>query len=120
VHLFLTSIVPTVPAAWLALAEGVVYESYDHVDRMFGLSVTQDQQLAGLIMKLGGTIFLWTLIIVLYFRWSASQDRGSHARRVVVDERGEVISVDGPPALTYEQVADAFESAGAPRRETAG
>jgi hypothetical protein len=31
-----------------------------------------------------------------------------------------VISVDGPPALTYEQVADAFESAGAPRRETAG
>jgi putative membrane protein len=117
IHLFLTSIVPTVPAAWLALAEGTVYSAYDTPDRMFGLSVTDDQQLAGLIMKLGGGVFLWVVIVYLYARWSSRQDRGTHARRVVVDEHGVVVSIDGPTALTFEDVERAFESAGAPPRE---
>jgi putative membrane protein len=30
--------------------------------------VTTDQQLAGAIMKLGGSIFLWTVIVVIFFR----------------------------------------------------
>ena len=117
IHLFLTSIVPTVPAAWLALAEGVVYEAYDTSDRMFGLSVTSDQQLAGLIMKLGGGVFLWVVIVVLFARWSARQDKGTHARRVVLGEDGEVLTVAGPAALTYDDVERAFESAGPPRHE---
>ena len=117
IHLFLTSIVPTVPAAWLALAEGAVYEAYDKPARMFGLSVSDDQQLAGLIMKLGGGVFLWVVIVVLYARWSSKQDRGTHARRVVVDDTGAVVSVEGPSALTFEEVTAAFESAGAPPRE---
>lgn len=99
IHLFLTSIVPTIPAAWLALAEGVVYESYDKPARLFGLSVTSDQQLAGLIMKLGGGFFLWFIIIVTFFRWSSTQDRGTKARRVVVDDDGNVVSVDDLDAL---------------------
>jgi putative membrane protein len=35
---------------------------------VWGLSVTTDQQLAGAIMKLGGSIFLWTVIVVIFFR----------------------------------------------------
>ena len=53
VYLFLMSIVPTVPAAWLTLAEGVVYSAYDIPERLWGISATTDQQLAGLFMKLG-------------------------------------------------------------------
>lgn len=119
VHLFLTSIVPTVPAAWLALAEGVVYEAYDTPARLFGISATSDQQVAGLIMKLGGGIFLWMVIVFLFFRWVGTQDRGTTARRVVVGEDGEVLSVDGVGALTYEAVSDAFERTGPPPREPA-
>ena len=114
VHLFLISIVPTVPAAWLALAEGVLYDAYDKPARLWGVSVASDQQVAGLIMKLGGSLFLWGLIIVLFFRWTGKQDRGTTARRAVVAEDGS-ITVEGPPALTYEDVARAFEQAPPPR-----
>lgn len=118
VHLFLISIIPTVPAAWLALADGVVYDAYDQPARLFGISVTVDQQLAGLIMKLGGGMFLWLLIIVLFFRWSAKQDRGTTARRAIVAEDG-TVTVDGPPALTYEEVTEAFQRTAPPPREPA-
>ena len=119
IHLFLTSIVPTVPAAWLALAEGAVYDAYDIEARMFGLSVTSDQQLAGLIMKLGGGVFLWVVIVTLFARWTMNQDRGTLARRVVLDDHGEVVTVEGPDALTFEDVERAFQTAGSPPREPA-
>lgn len=99
IHLFFTSIAPTVPAAWLALAEGTVYDAYDKPERMFGLSVATDQQLAGAIMKLGGGVFLWLLIIIIFFRYSAAQNKGTMARRVVVDDDGQVISIDDLDAL---------------------
>jgi putative membrane protein len=68
IYLFLMSVVPTVPAAWLTFAEGAVYKHYDIAVRVWGLSVTTDQQLAGAIMKLGGSIFLWTVVVVIFFR----------------------------------------------------
>ena len=34
----------------------------------FGWSVTVDQQLAGAIMKIGGGVFLWTLVIYIFFK----------------------------------------------------
>ncbi|MDZ7674606.1 MAG: cytochrome c oxidase assembly protein [Acidimicrobiales bacterium] len=128
VYLFLTSIVPTVPASWLLFADGVVYEAYDKSARMFGLSVTADQQLAGAQMKIGAGIFLWAVIVFIFFRWSSRQDKGMTARRVVLDDDGNVPSVEGPAAtelpvaeetLTYDQVHDAFEHAGPPPRERA-
>lgn len=119
IHLFLTSIVPTVPAAWLALAEGVVYDAYDTPARLFGLSVTADQQIAGLIMKLGGGVFLWVVIVFLFARWVSAQDRGTRARRVVVDEHGAVAAVDAPGALTFEDVTEAFERTDPPPEEPA-
>ena len=118
VHLFLISIVPTVPAAWLALSEGVLYEAYDKPARLWGIAADHDQQLAGLIMKLGGGMFLWAIIIVLFFKWSTSQDRGTTARRAVVAEDGSV-TVEDPAALTYEDVAEAFERSPSPPREPA-
>lgn len=114
VHLFLISIVPTVPAAWLVMAEGVLYEAYDKPARLWGMSVTTDQQLAGLIMKLGGTMFLWTLIVVLFFRWSGKQDLGTKARRAIVADDG-TVTVEDRPVLTYEHVTEAFQQAPPPK-----
>lgn len=119
IHLFLTSIVPTIPAAWLALAEGVLYEAYDKPARLFDISVTSDQQAAGLIMKLGGGVFLWLIIVIIFFRWSSRQDRGTSARRVVLDAAGEIVSVEGPEPLTYEDVTRAFDSSETVPRESA-
>ena len=51
IYLFLMSIIPTVPAAWLTFAEGTVYNHYDDGYQMWGISVQSDQQAAGLSMK---------------------------------------------------------------------
>ncbi len=69
IYLFLQSVVPTVPAAWLTFAEGTVYEHYGNQPvRVWGLSVTNDQQLAGAIMKLAGGMYLWSIVIFMFFR----------------------------------------------------
>ena len=74
-YLFLTSIIPTVPASFLTFAEGVLYKHYEGVPRLWGLSPATDQMIAGLIMKIGGGLLLWTVIAVLFFRWNAREER---------------------------------------------
>ena len=82
VYLFVTSIVPTVPGAWLTFAEGAVYSVYDIPDRLWGLTVTSDQQIAGLFMKLGAGSYLWLLITIIFFKWASQQEslRGAGPR----------------------------------------
>lgn len=68
IYLFLMSVVPTVPAAWLTFAEDSVYKHYDIPIRVWGLSTETDQQLAGAVMKTGGSIFLWAIVIFIFFK----------------------------------------------------
>jgi putative membrane protein len=108
IYLFLMSVVPTVPAAWLTFAEGTVYEAYDNPVRVWGLSVTDDQQLAGAIMKVGGSIFLWSIIIVLWFRRFASSYRDEHQyRRGHLMPTAEIVGHDEDP-LTYDDAVKEF------------
>jgi putative membrane protein len=85
-YLFCQSIVPTVPSAWLIFAEKPVYRVYNTVYRFGNIDAVSDQQAAGVIMKLGGGFFLWTVIFVIFFKWSA---RHQEAERVgvLVSER---------------------------------
>lgn len=83
IYLFLQSIVPTVPAGWLTFADSAVYRPYgEQAVRVWGLSVEVDQQLAGAIMKTGGSIFLWTIIVTMWFKhFSAGHGREYNYRR---------------------------------------
>ena len=107
IYLFLQSVVPTVPAAWLTFADGVVYKHYDIPVRVWNISVVQDQQAAGGIMKLGGSVYLWSIIGVIFFRhFIRGQPRVMKLRGT--DERP--LPGFGPDdELTYEQVADVFD-----------
>lgn len=98
IYLFVASIVPTVPGAWLTFAEGAVYRTYDIPNRLWGISVTSDQQAAGLLMKLVGGTFLWVLIAIVFFRWAS--DHESAQKRTGV--------------LTYDEVQREFEEHPAP------
>ena len=108
VYLFAMSIVPTVPAAWLTFAEGSVYPVYDHAQRLWGISVAADQQAAGAVMKVLGGLYLWTLIAVRFFRFSAAQRRADAA------ERRLRFAAD---TLTTADVEAELERLGAPRPE---
>ena len=70
-YLFVISIVPTVPAGWLTFAGGAIYTSYDVPDRLWGLTITDDQQMAGVIMKLVGGGYLWLVITIRFFQWAS-------------------------------------------------
>jgi putative membrane protein len=108
VYLFFQSFVPTVPAAWLTFADGVVYTAYDHPPRMFGLSVRDDQQIAGVLMKIGGSVYLWTLSTVLFFnRFMKNWDeQNGYKRRRIPD--AEVVG-NAEEQLTYAEVTAAFD-----------
>jgi putative membrane protein len=87
IYLFLQSIIPTLPAAWLTFAEGAVYTEYDIPVRVFGWSVRADQQLAGAIMKLGGSIFLWTIVVYFFFaRFAKGYGEKQDYRRPSADD----------------------------------
>jgi putative membrane protein len=79
-YLFLQSIVPTVPASFLTFGTTVLYRYYAHRASIWGLSALQDQQVAGLIMKIGAGILLWSLIAVTFFRWAADEERAQQPR----------------------------------------
>lgn len=81
IYLFLQSVVPTVPAAWLTFAEDAVYHAYDRPVRLWGISVIDDQQLAGAIMKTAGGFFLWSIVIYLFFTKFAKRFSESHDYR---------------------------------------
>lgn len=101
VYLFLQSVLPTVPASFLTFAEGPVYRFYASVPRPFAISVVEDQQLAGAIMKLGGGLILWGTIIVLFFRWYDSEQQADRQRRAGVltwdDVERELRTSPAPP-----------------------
>ena len=72
-YLFASSIVPTVPASFLTWAETPLFPAYAAAPRLWGVTAVQDTQAAGAIMKIGGGLFLWSLIVVIFFRWAATQ-----------------------------------------------
>lgn len=74
-YLFGQSIVPTVPASFLTFGDGVVYKFYESVPRLWDISAIADQQVAGLIMKVGGGFLLWGIIAVLFFVWQGEEER---------------------------------------------
>lgn len=83
-YLFIQSIVPTVPASFFTFSRGVIYDGYASAPQVWGLSHTEDQQIAGVVMKIGGGLILWGVIALVFFRWQAAEeaeDRAAGSRR---------------------------------------
>lgn len=75
IFLFLQSIVPTIPAAFLTLGSKPLYKVYENLPKMFGISTIEDQQIAGSIMKIGQGLIIWGMIAVIWFTWSREEDQ---------------------------------------------
>jgi putative membrane protein len=105
-YLFVQSVLPTIPAGWLTFAEGTVYHHYAEPVRVWGLSTMDDQQIAGAIMKTGGGLFLWTVVVVMFIRNVAPDWRSDAALRRRKAE---------PTPLTYDDVAAEFARSAAPK-----
>ena len=81
-YLFLQTLLPTVPASFLTFGSKPLYSFYETVPRLYGWSALSDQQVAGLIMKLVGGFYLYTIIAVIFFRWYGDEERKERASQV--------------------------------------
>lgn len=68
-YLFLATVINTLPYAFLTFGDLPFYGLYELAPPVSGITTRQDQQIAGLLMKMGGGLILWSAITILFFRW---------------------------------------------------
>lgn len=82
------SLLPTIPASFLTFSDFPLYRIYELAPPVWlGFDKLQDQQIAGLLMKIGGGFLLWTVIAVLFFRWSSREERWDRPPEPVAPQR---------------------------------
>lgn len=69
VYLFAQTIVPTILGALITFAATPLYPFYAAAPRVWGLTPLIDQQIAGLIMWLGGAAIMLAVLTARFFRW---------------------------------------------------
>lgn len=74
VFLIANVFIPTVPAAFLTFAKYPIYSLYELAPPMAGLSAVEDQQVAGLIMKIIGGFIVFGTASVLFFKWAKADE----------------------------------------------
>ena len=77
-YLFTESILPTIPSAFLTFGTTPLYKNYERFGRLWGISVNTDEQIAGIIMKVGVGLLLWIAIAIVFFKWSATEESFAH------------------------------------------
>jgi len=75
VFLLLSVFVPTVPASFLTFADYPIYAVYELAPRIGGISAAEDQQLAGIAMKIVGGFIIFGTASVLFFKWYRAEER---------------------------------------------
>lgn len=92
-YLFACTIIPTAPAAFMTFADFPLFSVYELAPRVNNIPALNDQQVAGIIMKLAADPFVWTAMAVIFFRWSSAADREEAERRALISRRR--VSIQG-------------------------
>lgn len=106
VFLFVQSFVPAVLAAFLVFATSPIYAVYESAPRLWNISPIVDQQIGGIIMKLGGTAILWAVMTVIFFKWYQQE------------QQKEPPPAAPPPSLVWHDVEDELIRMGVTKRDT--
>jgi putative membrane protein len=79
-YLFLQSVVPTVLGGLITFADDVLYPTYAHAPRVWGMSALEDQQWGGLIMWIPGAFVYLTALTVVWFVWFEGKEKVGEIR----------------------------------------
>ena len=73
-YLFVTtSVVAVIPASFLTFTSTPIYGIYELAPRIGSITALEDQQLAGIIMKIATVPIIWSTIAVIWRRWVAEE-----------------------------------------------
>ncbi len=75
-YLIVATILSTPVFAYLTFSHLPLYSTYELAPPIRGLPTRVDQQVAGLLMKIGGGLILWAAITVIFFRWYWTEEGG--------------------------------------------
>jgi cytochrome c oxidase assembly factor CtaG/copper(I)-binding protein len=82
-YLIVATLVNTGVFAYLTFSPLPLYATYELAPPVTGLSTRDDQLLAGLLMKMGGAVVLWTAITIIFFRWVRRSESDAPGRGAV-------------------------------------
>jgi putative membrane protein len=74
-YLFFQSLPSTILGAIIAFANDPLYPHYTTVPRVWGIGVLEDQQAAGLIMWIPGSLVFFAIMTVVFIRWLNRDER---------------------------------------------
>jgi putative membrane protein len=87
-YLFVLGLPMSLVGALITLADRVLYPFYASAPRVWGPGPLADQQLGGLLMWVVGTMYLWVVGGVVWFRWSVREERGEEDGVVPLEAYG--------------------------------
>jgi len=74
-YLIASMVLMTAPNAMITFSRFPIYATYELAPPIPGIDVLEDQRLAGIWMRLGAAIAIWTAISVLFIGWSRRETR---------------------------------------------
>lgn len=81
IYIFLSGVCQIAVFGVITFADSVLYEFYARAPRVWPVLTPQaDQQLAGIVMKLGGMAVFILVWAVVFFRWAAREEAGRALR----------------------------------------
>ena len=80
-YLFLCTLVPIAPAAFLTYSDFPVYALYELAPRVYDISAISDQQAAGLLMKAVADPIIWLAMAIVFFKWQRVEEAADRAER---------------------------------------
>ena len=75
VYLFALSITQIFVFAFVTFSKQPLYEWYVRAPEIWPISPLADQQIGGIIMKVGGSLLFLTLIVIAFFKWYSDEER---------------------------------------------
>lgn len=75
VYLFALSITQIFVFAFVTFSQRPLYEWYVKAPQIWPISPLADQQIGGIIMKVGGSALFLTLIVIAFFKWYGDEER---------------------------------------------
>jgi putative membrane protein len=99
VYLFIAAaVLPMIPGGFITFSGSPLFATYELAPRV-GMTALHDQQLAGVLMKIGNVPVIWAVIAVIWFRWYEREHRADTRAPVkvgaTVQRASSDVSADG-------------------------
>jgi putative membrane protein len=122
VYLFIAAgVLPMIPGGFITFSANPLFATYELAPRV-GMSALHDQQLAGVLMKIGNVPVIWAAMGVIWFRWYEKEhgtDRRAPVRRSSgvaqrSGERGSGAADQGPIVVDLRDAPSGAPQGGGP------